>query len=287
MKAILLSIVLLFPVTASLAQSQLPPTFLTLPQSSVATTDDALALLVNPAGLGVSDGNGFYFLAPYISDGHFEDWGFVAGDNFGFAAEALRTDPTGVRRRYTWGLGFGDHGTYWGFNYSWTTGIDRQNTWDIGILERPFRFLSVGAVARGVNSPRLYGKRLPIGWDLGLGFRPLGMFKQEWAKPSDRLTLTLDASLRRFDDRPGQTHQKLFEYIDYRYGIQAEPIPGITLHVDYSPDLKGVRQHDAIISGGFTLNFGDIDLGAFQRSGNGRGVAYIGAREEDKETVFR
>ncbi len=278
---VLFALVLLPPIAAL---AQVHPTWLTLPQNSVASTDDALALLVNPAGLGVEGGGACYFLAPYQSDGRFEDWGIVVGEGFAFAAEALRSDQGGTRRRYTWGAGFGDDDFTYGFNYSWTTGIDRQNTWDFGILERPWSFLSVGAVARGVNNPRLYGNKLSIGWDMGVGLRPLAFFQGKWARPSDRLTFNIDAKLRRFDEQPGQPAQKYFEEIDYTYGIRSEIIPGITGHLDYSPEIKGVLTHDARIWAGLTFNFGDIELGSFQRSGNGLGSAYIAARDIDRDT---
>ena len=281
LSALLIAAVTLFP---TIGPAQIHPTWLTLPQHSVATTDDALALLVNPAGLGVDGGGAFYFLAPYQSDGHFEDWGFVAGESFGFAAEALRSDSAGTRRRYTWGLGFGEDDFYWGFNYSWTTGIDRQNTWDIGILERPWSFLSVGAVAHGINHPRLYGSKLPIAWDVGLGLRPLELIDIKWFDSADLFTLTLDAKLRRFDEQTGQPAQKYFDEIDYVYGIKSEIVPGITGHFDYSPKIKGVLAHDARIWAGLSFNFGDMEIGGFQRSGNGSGSAYIAARDIDRRT---
>ncbi len=268
-------------------QAQTHPSWLTLPQNSVASTDDALALLVNPAGLGVDGGGAFYFLAPYQSDGHFEDWGFIAGEGFAFAAEALRSDPGGTRRRYTWGLGFGEDDFYYGFNYSWTTGIDRQNTWDLGIMERPWSFLSVGAVARGINRPRLNGAKLPIGWDLGVALRPLEVIDWSWARPSDRLTFTLDAKLRQFEELPGQVAQKYFDDIDYTYGVEAEVVPGITGHFSYSPEIKGVLAHDSRLWAGLTFNFGDMEVGAFQRSGNGSGVAYLAARDIDRKSWLK
>ena len=277
--------VVLLQVQSALAQDH--PGWLTLPQNSVATTDDALALLVNPAGLGVDGGGACYFLAPYQSDGHFEDWGFVAGEGFGFAAEVLRSQPGGTRRRYTWGLGFGDDDFTWGFNYSWTTGIDRQNTWDFGIMERPWSFLSVGAVARGINHPRLNGSKLPIGWDLGIGLRPLELLDWKWARPSERLTFTVDAKLKRYDEQPGQAAQKYFDEIDYTYGIRSEIVPGITGHLDLSPEIKGVKAHDSRLWAGLSFNFGEMELGAFQRSGNGSGSAYIATRDIDRESWLK
>ncbi len=285
-----LSIIVIFSLVLSQPIStlaQIHPSWLTLPQNSVASTDDALALLVNPAGLGIEGGGSCYFLAPYQADGHFEDWGIVAGEGFGFAAEALRSGPGGTRRRYTWGLGFGEDDFYYGFNYSWTTGINRQNTWDFGILERPWSFLSVGAVARGINHPRLNGQKLPIGWDLGIGVRPLEIFSTKWAKPSDRVTFTLDAKLRRFEEAVGQPSQKYFEEIDYTYGIQSDIIPGITGHLTFSPEIKGVMAHDGQLSAGLSFNFGEIELGSFQRSGNGSGSAYLASKDIHRETWLK
>lgn len=277
----------LLAASLSQAKDQVPPAWLTLPQQSVASSDDALALLVNPAGLGVEGGGTLYLLAPYQSQGHFEDWGVVLGDGLGFAAEALRSDTTGTRRRYTWGLGFGDEGTYCGFAYSWTTGIDRQNTWDIGILERPFRFLSLGLVGRGINSPRLNGRRLPVGWDAGVGFRPLALLSYPWARKGDRLTITADAYLRRFDELPNRPKQGYFEEVDTKFGAAVEIIPGLTGRLDYSPEIKGVMKHDARMWGGLSFNFGTNEVGSYQRSGAVSGVAYASFQEHHRPTWLK
>jgi len=270
-----------------MAQPQVAPTWLTLPQQSVASTDDALSILVNPAGLGVGGDGTLYFLAPYQSNGHFEDWGFVAGDGLGFAMEAYRHDPTGSRRRYTWGAGFGDHGTYLGFAYSWTTGLDRQNTWDFGLMERPFNFLSFGAVARNANQPRLRGVKLPVAWDLGLAFRPISAFGLNARKGGDRVTLTYDAYLRGFDELPGQAKQGYFDEVDMKIGAHFEIIPGLSGHLDFSPEIEGNLAHSSRVSGGLSFSFGKMDIGGYQTSGNGSGVGYIMSRQHYHRTWFR
>jgi len=272
---------------AATAQPQATPGWLALPQHSVASTDDALSILVNPAGLGVEGDGSWYFLAPYQGSAHFEDWGFVAGDGLGFAMEAFRHDPAGSRRRYTWGIGFGDNGTYAGFSYSWTTGIDRQNTWEFGVLERPVNWLSLGAVVRNANQPRLAGVKLPVQWDLGMAFRPLAAMGWNADQGGDRVTLTVDASLRGLDEFPNQEKQSYFEEIDWKIGASGEVLPGLTANVEFSPEVSGALAHSSRISGGLTFKFWKVTSGLHQTSGKGEGVAFISTQERFHRTLFK
>lgn len=74
--------------------------------SSVATTDDALALLVNPAGLGVGRGLQACFLHTYSDTSLSGDNGLAFSlGSLGFSGEHFRMPGGGHARRYTVGLG--------------------------------------------------------------------------------------------------------------------------------------------------------------------------------------
>lgn len=278
---------------AGSASSQVPPPFLLQPQQSTATPGDALAVLSNPAGLGIHNGESSLFLAPYYKKTDFGDWGLLFNEEgFGFAAEII-SNPTEMdsdfpnpRRRFTWGLGGGNDNVYFGFAYSWTTRVDRQNNWDFGMLFRPYNFLSAGAVLRGVNTPRIGEVESNIGYDLGIAVRPLGLLGSFGNKHSDRVTLTADAYLRKFDTVAGQESEGYTDEIDYKFGAAVQVIPGITAHVDLRPELKGVLKHYERIYGGLTFNFGHGSVGTYQEDGTGRGTAYIGTFERVNRTIL-
>ncbi len=299
----ILTLLSIITFSGSTSAQVIQPNWLTLPYHSVATTDDALSLLVNPAGLGVNNGPSSYILFPYYQRGNFGDWGLaLGGDLFGFSMEVLADSLSwygqtldGNRRRYCWGLGFGDEGQYFGFSYSWTTRIDRQNSWDIGYLSRPVRWISVGIVARGINEPRWQGTKTPIAYDLGVALRPLATFLPR-GKGGDRLTLSIDAKLRKFNaytDRAGNLQDKetYTENIDYKIGLNWQVVPGFNAYLDYEPKLKnGLLAHDTRISGGMSFNFGNGGFGGYQTEAQDNrlnGVAYFTGNELYKKTIFQ
>jgi len=300
LKWILPTSALLFLVSSPGFTQGLQPGWLALPQKSVAMTDDALSILVNPAGLGVQNGWTDYFLLPYRERGIYGNWGYVTGGTgFGFAMEVLpdTLDWNGIRldgnrRRYTWGLGTGDDGNYFGFAYSWTTRIDRQNTWDLGYLGRPLRYLSYGFVARGVNEPRLNGQKQPVVYDAGISFRPLALPGMARYGTGDRLTIFADARAEKVDANPtaGIDKEAYLDNLDLTFGAAWKVVPGIAVKIDFSPERKGFLAHDARLSGGLELSFGHAGLGNYQQeSQNGRlaGVSYIYSSHFHHPTVLR
>lgn len=131
---------------------------------SVATTDDALSVFANPAGLGV--GRGFDFC--YLYNFELRD----AWSNSAFCASA---GPVGAfwepNSRWGLALGAGQDGVYAGMRFS----RDSLSRWDLGALWRPAPFLSIGATWENLSRSRGYV-------NLGVAARPLG----------NRLTVSCD-----------------------------------------------------------------------------------------------
>ncbi|MDP8227872.1 MAG: S49 family peptidase, partial [Candidatus Electryoneaceae bacterium] len=275
------------------AQAQISQPFLPLPQQSVATTDDALATLVNPAGLGIRTGESFYLLAPYLTDGDFGDWGYAfGGEGMGFVGEFIRNeiddDLNPRRNRYTWGFGFGDEGVYFGAAYSWTKGLDRQNSWDIGMLVRPYNFVSFGAVARGVNNPRIVNRSQNVGWDLGLAFRPLALFGPIGWDKGHRLTITADAYMREFDEIIGFQEEETYgDNIGYKFGASMEIVPGVIGHIDYLTEIEeGLLTGNDQLMGGMTFCFDHSEIGGYQQEGSGAGSSWLAFRKLNRNSLL-
>ncbi len=280
-RAVIIFTALLTLTICASSLAQVPQSFLSLPQHSVTTTDNALAPLINPAGLGVSGGESFFLMAPYLKQGDFGDFGFATGgDGFGFVGEYLRNKSLTTMKnmnRYTWGLGFGTKGMYFGAAFSSTSGLDRENNWDIGMLYRPYNFFSFGAVARGVNNPRIGSLNQMVGWDLGIALRPLALTEPIGGKRGHRLTLTADASLREFDAIAGvRDRDRYSDNIAYKFGARMELLPGITANIDYLTKIdEGVlAPRDKQLWAGITFGFGNSEIGMHQQEGTGVGSAW-------------
>ncbi len=218
------AVVWLVVFSVSLGWSYPSPTqsFL-LPYSSAATSDDISAINFNPAGLGINRGfqTGFFHT---FSDSSFQGdyaWLLSAG-GLGFSAEWLGNIADRTYRKYTLaGGGKFSRGLFWGTSYSWfgsrDKNYDKLTSWKIGLLARPFEYISIGAVAKDLNRPRFDQKKTDISFDYGVAVRPIG----------DRLTLSADASL-------GEK-EKAKDAV-YRFRAEVEPVDGFILSGDLDDD---------------------------------------------------
>ena len=282
--------------------AQVAPDFLLLPHHSVATTDNALSPVINPAGLGIRHGHSVYLVAPYQQKAGLGDWGIaLGGEHLGFVGEFKRNDALSIRNRYTLGFGFGRKFLYLGSAYSWTKGVDRQNKWDIGCIIRPLRFVSFGAVVRCLNQPRVFDRFLraniksSVGWDLGLAFRPLAIFNSTNRGYGNRITLTADANLRKYSYTLSEggsiSPSDVDEYLDnisYKFGATIELAPGVRGYLEYLPDVReGLHAHDEQYSAGLTLFVGIVEAGVQQRTETRDGLAWLGATRFSHPTILK
>jgi len=206
---------------------QSPTESFILPYNSVATPDDISSIKFNPAGLGQKRGfqTGFFHT---FSDSSFEGdngW-FLSAGGLGFSVEWLGNITPQTYRKYTLSSGgkFVD-GLFWGTSYSWFGSkhkdYDDLSSWKLGLLARPFEFLSVGAVAKDLNRPRFDRERTEVSYDFGIAVRPMGELMR------DRLTLAVEASFAQ-DEKLGDATT--------RFRTEAEPLDGFIVFGDIDND---------------------------------------------------
>ncbi len=219
-------LVVLFSVTASatlLSDSWLRGA------SSVALNDDATAIFVNPAGLGMYDESGYYSSCTMVGE-EFSDYRLALkgpGIGFGYSRSQM-WEPTAdgdgsallpgdnTFDTFVVGMALGGFRKFAiGFDYRWFRpdfgDALKTGTWDVGIMYRPVDFLSLGGTVTNLSEPEIFGEvAAPITYTAGLAVRPIG----------NRLTLMADASVADGQD---------IEDALYTAGLEAEFIDGVVL----------------------------------------------------------
>ncbi len=197
--------------------------------SSVALNDDATAVFVNPAGLGLYIEESGFYGATTTSGEQTAGYAFaMKGGPLGFAYErAYAWEANGAGKlvpgndafdTYTLSMALGEPRRFsLGFDYRWFRprfGAEaKTGTWDVGAIYRPTDWLSLGATANNLSEPDIFddGTVLPVTYTAGFAVRPLG----------NRLTLMADASfLEETED---------IDDVVYMAGLETEPIDGLTL----------------------------------------------------------
>ncbi len=175
---------------------------ITIPAKSLTSTDDASAILVNPANLAFSAGPEMRFTwihtgnsSPLNTRGYSLDFGLP----FWVFATGLRVDwlrPTesapppfaysNIPNRYNWvrwplAVRLGDFAAL-GTTMAWSTAdvsaLDGHFSVSSGLTVRPSRFVSAAIVARDFNSPQNdVGFEIKPSVDFGLALRPVGGHK--------------------------------------------------------------------------------------------------------------
>jgi protease-4 len=168
---------------------------------SLAGTDDALAVFGNPAGLAVRPGSEFYAMYNFrtvLWPEFFSNTTFLA--KAGPLAAYWEPEPS----QYGVALGMGDKGVYSGIRFR----HDSLSRWDMSVLVRPMKQISVGATWDDLNhdwgrvafgaAVRPVGNRLTLFGETYLinPLRPMAGFEVE---PVDGLKLGLKAI---FNEQP-------------------------------------------------------------------------------------
>ncbi len=187
----------------------------------ITDADDASALFVNPAGLGVRKDNSTLFGAIYQYDRIAEVPLGLAGSGGGFG---YLYQNTGIYTSHTYLFGLGAKllpGFYAGTSLRWhhsdIHGPDRSPfAVDVGFLSRPHRYVSIGGLFRNVNNPRFIDGRLEESFTGGVSLRPL----------TERVTLSGQGD---FVDnaKPG-----------WLFGGRFMVIPGIEIYGSYARDYS-------------------------------------------------
>lgn len=238
--------------------SRSPSSGLDIPGTSVALEDGPASGVVNPAGLGMQrsialrylheegvggdgfrgpDGDGLYFGLPLFG-------------LLGFGVSFEWIDPEisriGHHRRTTWSLAVGDEVLSIGASaHVFTHGLlDDHTTWDLGLLLRPTRFLSLGFVARDLDATRIDRARLNRRYVAALGLRPFG----------DWLTLSAEGEVlgSENDDVPHGFGSTALAYL-----ARVRALPGLTIYGGYGHRLDGGTD---LIQAGLRLDAGVLGL---------------------------
>jgi protease-4 len=236
--------------------------------SSVAVDDDATALFINPAGLGMyGDSNSYTSISMAGKDvlgvslagkmgplglGYSRQHMWKSGDDpdAGFRPSSNSVDV------YYAGLALGDGQSFSvGFDYRWFRPQfgerKKTGTWDLGAMYRPSSFLSVGAAVRNLSEPDVLGGGagafgMKTTYVAGVAVRPVG----------DKLTLMADASFERSQDLADAV---------YTAGVKAEVADGIVLRGSLQSYSDG-DDREQEFSAGLWFDLGRTGLGAAYRS---------------------
>ncbi|HZA13730.1 MAG TPA: signal peptide peptidase SppA, partial [Myxococcaceae bacterium] len=152
--------------------------------------DEATAPLVNPAGLmQVRSAQLFYGHERSVARNDVIDGLYLSNTLLellavGVSVEWIRNSSLPAlsfpdRRKTTWSLALGSPSFALGAAFSFfsseeNSSLDHASGIDLGLLIRPSRVLSIGAVVKNVNAPQLELASLPRSYDLGFGVRPFG-----------------------------------------------------------------------------------------------------------------
>jgi protease-4 len=194
-----------------------------VPLPAVALLDDSAALNFNPAGAGARD-----LFEAYVSKSlnpfNPNQFSLLAGiPDFSAGYQQFSAGRLGELRRFSAAVSYPvqDYLSL-GLAYHLTqeTALANSNlhSFDLGLLFRPVRFLSLGFSARNLNMPQLQGQTIRRSYVAGLGIRPFG----------ERLTLTADAQWDEGDEARAITGL---------FGLESEPTDGLQLRA--SLDSRG------------------------------------------------
>ena len=184
------------------------------PGSSIATTNNALSVLYNPAGLGMSRGFNVFYLQNQARNRKIESNGAVYAQflgDWGFGTEWYKLNGKRIKSYHLATALPIDRGLYLGFDYNW---FEDKRIFSAGLQFRPIPSLSIGSVWRNKRD-------LPDSFQWGFGFRPFG----------SRFTLGIDGKFnsdKKWDEDNQITGFSSIEFLD-----------GMYLNGHYSKDFFG------------------------------------------------
>ena len=191
-----LALALLAAVPVARATSLTPQLPLSLEgDESVATTDDARALLFNPAAVGIRYPEElFEGFARYNAHREWNSTLFTRGS---FGIIALRQRDTS--QTYGAALAFGSERLRFGWNPYWLVSGQpvRERVLDhqVGMLSRPAPWMSMGFTIDRLFQPTFRQERRARHYTVGLGLRPLALSSTHAWGPGTRLTLSADVTI--------------------------------------------------------------------------------------------
>jgi len=207
---------------------------------SVAAVDDARALSLNPAAIGLRHAGEWRLAWSQTTEAR-KAW---AADLSGRGLAASFTRDEGVRRVYATGFAVGDDELRlgWAAQVLAPDGQGGPSVGDhrVGALASPQPWLRVAATAEHLFEPDWRGTRLRRTHTWGAGLRPLALARTRAHDLGPRLTLAADVTLQEGDTR---------EHAHVRVSAELEPLAGVALRASAGNDrslqvgvtLRGVR----------------------------------------------
>lgn len=245
------------------------------PYSPLAAPDAVAGIWSNPASIGLEGEGGLIFTKPASLDKfstiYSDDFGFAVSSGGGAALAYEILNGVDKASRGTWGLG-GQvmPGVNLGFTYHWTSNLDRQNSWDAGLLVRPTRWLSLAFVGNDLIGGRIGSYEPDPTYRMGASLRPFG----------NRLTLSVDGTLWK---APGDN----YGFLDPTFTADMTVAHGISLRGGYDMEQK-------VAFGGLALTMDVLQIGSwhgFQSDApNGApedgGVSWVKISSQSHKSVF-
>jgi protease-4 len=202
--------------------------------TSVAISDDALGVFTNPAALAAGRAPNIGLFCTQRND-ELKRFGIagatpVFGIGYGYWSKGQ------TRSMFTYSSSFKAGGSVsLGLRGRWMNLVPGDYfTFDAGILARPAKFVSIGAVANSLTKPGIGAVTYPRDYSVGLALRPM----------TDRVTLF------------GQWNAVEGEDLDssrYEVGAELEPIQGFV--------FKGSIDREMTLKAGLTINFSNSSVG--------------------------
>ena len=202
-------------------------------QTSIAATDNFMAVKSNPAAMGVGNSGGLTFIGNYDKDGFYEDYYSIifGGNNFGYVLDkigdnnyhrlAMSSTKTDLLPN-----------VYLGLSWDWKNKFFKKGNIEESILIRPTDYLSLGAVVHGFFKEETT-------YDFGVAVRPV-FFNSKWI---DRITFSADTNFDRED------------FTKPVVGIQTEILDGIKLGGSYNMEAETIGLN-------FGISFGNFGIGS-------------------------
>lgn len=188
-------------------------------EESAAATDDARALLVNPAAIGARYPSELWLGWSGDQDHAQFSGGLASWRRLGFSA----TREENGERRYGAGFSFGERVRFGWSNELLVAGRPAERRAldaGAGLLLRTSPWWSAGASVSHVFEPAWGGTRMPRTYTLGLGFRPLALAREQAHTAGVRFTLTGDVVLE---------ERESLDRAHVRIGGAIEPLRGLQL----------------------------------------------------------
>lgn len=238
----------------------------------VSDADDATAIFLNPGGLAGGHGTNLYLDVSGDDGDLVENVAALQGGTWGFGYRHRELGRQGLDPSYQNGAGFpagrGHLDTYalassfgpdvfqLGMARVWTnTDLPGRDggAWQVGLLSRPTRAISVGATVQNMDRPRFLDGRLRPTYTYGVSVRPL---------PGDPELLTVSVQGTHGDGAP--------DLIDMAYGARVHLPSGLELGLS----LQDPRQ-------------GSLRVGASVSTYFGKGAASVRARSVGGSPAYR